>query len=60
MRMRAAVLEEFGEPLAVQEVELAEPRAGEGFDAVLRAGDSDDGRPKMQAELSFAATKPGT
>jgi len=27
--MRAAVLEEFGEPLAVQEVELAEPRAGE-------------------------------
>ena len=29
MRMRAAVLEEFGKPLAVQEVELAEPRAGE-------------------------------
>jgi S-(hydroxymethyl)glutathione dehydrogenase/alcohol dehydrogenase len=29
MRMRAAVLEEFGEPLAVQEVELAEPRDGE-------------------------------
>jgi S-(hydroxymethyl)glutathione dehydrogenase/alcohol dehydrogenase len=29
MRMRAAVLEEFGEPLAVQEVELAEPRVGE-------------------------------
>jgi S-(hydroxymethyl)glutathione dehydrogenase/alcohol dehydrogenase len=29
MRMKAAVLEEFGEPLAVQEVELAEPRAGE-------------------------------
>ncbi|HET7416359.1 MAG TPA: alcohol dehydrogenase catalytic domain-containing protein [Solirubrobacterales bacterium] len=29
MRMRAAVLEQFGEPLAVQEVELAEPRAGE-------------------------------
>jgi S-(hydroxymethyl)glutathione dehydrogenase/alcohol dehydrogenase len=27
--MRAAVLEEFGEPLAVQEVELAEPKAGE-------------------------------
>jgi S-(hydroxymethyl)glutathione dehydrogenase/alcohol dehydrogenase len=27
--MRAAVLEEFGEPLAVQEVELAEPREGE-------------------------------
>jgi S-(hydroxymethyl)glutathione dehydrogenase / alcohol dehydrogenase len=29
MRMRAAVLEEFGQALAVQEVELAEPRAGE-------------------------------
>jgi S-(hydroxymethyl)glutathione dehydrogenase/alcohol dehydrogenase len=29
MKMRAAVLERFGEPLAVQEVELAEPRAGE-------------------------------
>ena len=29
MRMRAAVLEEFGQPLAVQEVELAEPKAGE-------------------------------
>src|SRR6476659_8247730 len=27
--MRAAVLEEFGEPLAIAEVELAEPRAGE-------------------------------
>ncbi len=29
MKMRAAVLEEFGQPLVVQEVELAEPRAGE-------------------------------
>ncbi len=29
MRMRAAVLEQFGESLSVQEVELAEPRAGE-------------------------------
>ncbi|HEY1355422.1 MAG TPA: alcohol dehydrogenase catalytic domain-containing protein [Solirubrobacterales bacterium] len=29
MKMRAAVLEEFGEPLAVQELELAEPQAGE-------------------------------
>jgi S-(hydroxymethyl)glutathione dehydrogenase/alcohol dehydrogenase len=27
--MRAAVLEEFGEPLSIQEVELAEPKAGE-------------------------------
>src|SRR4051812_39126915 len=29
MRVRAAVLEDFGAALAVQEVELAEPRAGE-------------------------------
>jgi len=29
MKMRAAVLEEFGKPLEVQEVELAEPRDGE-------------------------------
>ncbi len=29
MRMRAAVLEEFGAPLEVQEVELADPREGE-------------------------------
>src|SRR5215216_2214809 len=29
MRIRAAVLEEFGAPLQVQEVDLAEPKAGE-------------------------------
>jgi S-(hydroxymethyl)glutathione dehydrogenase / alcohol dehydrogenase len=29
MRMRAAVLEEFGAPLEVQELDLAEPKAGE-------------------------------
>src|SRR6476661_5541448 len=29
MQIRAAVLEEFGQPLAVQEIELAEPRGGE-------------------------------
>ena len=29
MRIRAAVLEEFGRPLVVQDVELAEPKAGE-------------------------------
>src|SRR6201991_1307216 len=29
VKIRAAVLQEFGQPLAVQEVELAEPRAGE-------------------------------
>jgi S-(hydroxymethyl)glutathione dehydrogenase / alcohol dehydrogenase len=31
MRVRAAVLEEFGQPLAVQDVELAEPKAGEAL-----------------------------
>ena len=31
MRMRAAVLEEFGEPLVVQELELTEPKAGEAL-----------------------------
>ena len=29
MKIRAAVLEQFGEPLRVQELDLAEPRAGE-------------------------------
>ena len=29
MRIRAAVLEEFGQPLVVQELDLAEPKAGE-------------------------------
>src|SRR3954467_2610698 len=29
MKMRAAVLEEFGQPLSIQEVELADPREGE-------------------------------
>src|SRR5919106_3821810 len=29
MKMRAAVLEVFGEPLVVQELDLAEPKAGE-------------------------------
>src|SRR5256885_6699257 len=29
MRVRAAVLEEFGKPLAVQEIDLADPRGGE-------------------------------
>jgi S-(hydroxymethyl)glutathione dehydrogenase / alcohol dehydrogenase len=31
MKVRAAVLEEFGRPLAVQEVDLAEPQAGEAL-----------------------------
>ena len=31
MRVRAAVLEEFGQPLVVQEVDLAEPKAGEAL-----------------------------
>ncbi|HEV2999710.1 MAG TPA: alcohol dehydrogenase catalytic domain-containing protein [Solirubrobacteraceae bacterium] len=31
MQIRAAVLEQFGRPLAVQDVDLAEPRAGEAL-----------------------------
>jgi len=38
MKMRAAVLEEFGQPLAVQEVELAEPRAGEALVRLVACG----------------------
>jgi S-(hydroxymethyl)glutathione dehydrogenase / alcohol dehydrogenase len=38
MKMRAAVLEEFGKPLRVQEVELAEPRAGEVLVRLVACG----------------------
>src|SRR3954467_10517914 len=38
MRMRAAVLEEFGKPLAVREVELSEPRAGEVLVRLVACG----------------------
>ena len=38
MQIRAAVLEEFGAPLAVQEVELAEPRAGEVLVRLVACG----------------------
>jgi S-(hydroxymethyl)glutathione dehydrogenase/alcohol dehydrogenase len=38
MRIRAAVLEEFGRPLAVQEVELAEPKAGEVLVRLVACG----------------------
>ena len=38
MRIRAAVLEEFGQPLAVQEVELAEPKAGEALVRLIACG----------------------
>ena len=38
MRIRAAVLEDFGAPLAVQEVELAEPRAGEVLVRLVACG----------------------
>src|SRR6059058_444565 len=38
MKMRAAVLEEFGQPLAVQDVELAEPRAGEVLVRLVACG----------------------
>ena len=38
MRIRAAVLEEFGQPLVVQEVELAEPGAGEVLVRLVACG----------------------
>jgi S-(hydroxymethyl)glutathione dehydrogenase/alcohol dehydrogenase len=38
MRIRAAVLEEFGKPLVVQEVDLAEPRAGEVLVRLVACG----------------------
>jgi S-(hydroxymethyl)glutathione dehydrogenase / alcohol dehydrogenase len=38
MRMRAAVLEEFGSPLVVQELDLAEPRAGEVLVRLVACG----------------------
>jgi len=38
MKMRAAVLGEFGQPLVVQEVELAEPKAGEVLVRVVASG----------------------
>jgi S-(hydroxymethyl)glutathione dehydrogenase / alcohol dehydrogenase len=38
VKMRAAVLEEFGAPLRVQEVELAEPQAGEVLVRLVACG----------------------
>jgi S-(hydroxymethyl)glutathione dehydrogenase/alcohol dehydrogenase len=38
VKIRAAVLEEFGRPLVVQEVELAEPRAGEALVRLVACG----------------------
>ena len=38
MQVRAAVLEEFGQPLAVQDVELDEPEAGEALVRLVACG----------------------
>jgi S-(hydroxymethyl)glutathione dehydrogenase/alcohol dehydrogenase len=38
MQVRAAVLEEFGKPLVVQSVELAEPKAGEALVRLVACG----------------------
>src|SRR5918997_2980704 len=38
MKIRAAVLEEFGAPLEVQELELAEPKAGEVLVRLVACG----------------------
>ena len=55
MKIRAAVLEEFGKPLAVREVDLAEPKAGEALvrnipSAVVRQQDSERGPRRRAAE----------
>jgi len=38
MKIRAAVLEEFGQPLVVQEIDLAEPRTGEALVRLVACG----------------------
>ena len=38
MKVRAAVLEEFGAPLVVQEIDLAEPKAGEVLVRLVACG----------------------
>ena len=38
MKISAAVLEQFGEPLEVQEIELAEPKAGEVLVRLVACG----------------------
>src|SRR3954466_13805702 len=38
MKMRAAVLEEFGQPLSIQEVDLAEPKTGEVLVRLVACG----------------------
>ena len=38
MRMRAAVLERFGEPLEVQDVELDEPKGHEALGRLVACG----------------------
>src|SRR4051812_40451901 len=38
MKIRAAVLEEFGQPLSIEEVDLAEPRAGEVLVRLVACG----------------------
>jgi S-(hydroxymethyl)glutathione dehydrogenase/alcohol dehydrogenase len=38
VKVRAAVLEQFGQPLAVQEIDLAEPQAGEALVRLVACG----------------------
>src|SRR3954469_22976363 len=38
MKMRAAVLQEFGQPLSIEEVDLAEPKAGEVLVRLVACG----------------------
>ena len=54
MRIRAAVLEEFGAPLTIQELELADPKPGEALvseAAWEAAGESHDDLEHRDLEL---------
>jgi Zn-dependent alcohol dehydrogenase len=54
MKIRAAVLDEFGQPLNVTEVELAEPREGEVLVGWRRAGSA---TPTRVCGSSFGGVK---
>ena len=56
MKIRAAVLEEFGQPLAVQEVDLAEPSTGEVLVRLVACGLSTG----LGAAMNTAKVEPGS
>src|SRR5918998_1109256 len=56
MKIRAAVLEEFGQPLNVQEVDLAGPRAGEALRHFM--GCSTFAEATVMPEIALAKVSP--